>query len=45
MLVGDHVLLGSSHQVMGREGTMFPQSGRTEVYDVDISDDIPGDPL
>ena len=42
MLVGDHVLLGSWHQVMGREGTTSPQSGNTEVYDVDISD--PTDP-
>ena len=42
LLVDDHVLLGASNQVMGREGFVAPDSGGTELYDVDLSD--PADP-
>ena len=42
LLVDDHVLLGASNQVMGREGFMPPDSGGTVLYDVDLSD--PADP-
>lgn len=42
LLVDDHVLLSSSDQLMGREGFVPPDSGGTDVYDVDLSD--PADP-